>query len=51
MEEALEEVANANANATMREKVVAILKSMTLDSLPLPPNSSNLQVVMITLSQ
>lgn len=46
MDDALEEV--AQANAAVREKVVAPLNSMILDPLPFSPYSSNLKVSKLT---
>lgn len=48
MDEALEEV--TRANATIREKVITILNSMTLDPLQLSFNPSKLQVARLTSS-
>lgn len=48
MEKTLEEAMQANVAA--REKMVALLNSMTLDPLPFAPNSFNPQVAKFTSS-
>lgn len=48
MDEALEEA--MQAISTVREKVIAILNSITFDLLPFSLNPSNLQVGRLTLS-